>query len=457
MTTLLKLTRPCDTIIALATPSGTGAIALIRISGDKALDYSERLFSKSLKDKKTHTLHFGFIRSENEKIDEVVVGLFKAPHSYTGEDIIEISCHCSPYIIETIIGAYLHLGCRLAERGEFTRRAFLNKKIDLIQAEAVAELIASTTKMQKDNVLHYMSGYFSTMLRNLKKDLIRFAALMELELDFSEEDVTFAERSELISFLLKTRQSIQTLISSFQAGNVLKNGIKIVLIGAPNTGKSTLLNAVLQEEKAIVSPIAGTTRDSIEDTLYYKDICFRFIDTAGLRTPKDEIEHIGIEKTHQKIKEADMALYLFDVSIQDLSAAEKEIFALALSDTPYIIVGNKADLITHTLPRQTNFISISAKKKQGINQLLERIYEHFMGAYSQQPEPMILTNARHTDALKKIDLHLSAIVKGLEKNLSADLLSVDIRYALHHIGELTGDIHNDAVLGYIFSNFCIGK
>lgn len=457
MTAPLKLTHLSDTVIALATPSGTGAIAVVRISGDKAIDYSERLFSKSLKDKKTHTLHFGYIRVENEKIDEVVVGLFKAPHSYTGEDIIEISCHCSAYIIETIIGAYLHLGCRLAERGEFTRRAFLNKKIDLIQAEAVCELIASATKTQKDNALHYMSGHFSAMLRDLKKDLIRFAALMELELDFSEEDVIFAERSELSAFLLKTRQTLQTLIPSFQAGNVLKNGIKITLIGAPNTGKSTLLNALLREEKAIVSPIAGTTRDSIEDILYYKDICFRFIDTAGLRTPKDEIERIGIERTRQKIKESDMLLYLFDLSVQDLSEIQKDISALSPSDTPYIIVGNKADLITHTLPEQTNFIHISAQKKQGIHQLLERIYTHFMGNYSQQPEPMILTNARHTDALKKIDLHLAALIKGLEKNLSADLLSVDIRYALHHIGALTGDIPDEAVLDYIFSNFCIGK
>ena len=455
-----------DAIIAISTPEGMGAIALIRLSGKNVINIVDEVFEsktkKKLNNQKSHTVHFGYIKADKKKIiDEVLVTIFKTPNSYTGEDLVEISCHGSVYIQHKIITLFTHKNVRVARPGEFTLRAFLNKKIDLIQAEAVADLIASENEMSHQIAIRQMRGEFRDEINVLKEKFINFASLIELELDFSEEDVEFADRRELKEILEKITNNLKQLIESFAFGNVIKKGIAVTIVGAPNVGKSTLLNTLLKEEKAIISEIAGTTRDVIEDKITLNGIDFRFIDTAGIRNASNEIEKIGIQKTFQKIQNANVILYLIDaLEFQKNSLnPKKELKKIIKKNETAIIfiVFNKIDLVEKTLPQKlekTICLSISAKEKKGIENLKKQLTEHFSINYSSQN---IITNLRHYEVLKKIVQHIDKVKKGLEENIYSELLVIDIKQALKHLGEISGEITTDDLLGNIFSNFCIGK
>ncbi len=445
-----------DTIVALATAPGIGAIAVIRLSGDKSIEIVDRLFTgKDLLQQKSHTLHVGLMQYNDEVLDEVVVALYKAPRSYTGENIVEISCHGSPYIQQQIIQSCIALGARPAKPGEFTQRAFLNGKMDLAQAEAVADLIAADSRAQQQTALQQLRGGFSGELSQLREQLIHFAALIELELDFSDEDVEFADRGQFRQLITTLKTRIARLLESFQLGNVIKNGVSVAIIGKPNAGKSTLLNALLNEERAIVSEIAGTTRDSIEETLNIKGVLFRLIDTAGIRRhTTDKIESIGIERSRQNAEKAHIILHLVDVTDPDTSGID---WLLPFAHKT-IEVWNKADQLQeqqHHLPASA--ITISAKNNTGIDALKELMYERAVGN-TLQTESSIVTNARHHDALSRMMESLLTIEKGLDQHLTGDLLTIDIRRCLHYLGEITGQVEIDRdILGTIFGKFCIGK
>lgn len=451
-----------DTIVALATPSGIGAIGVIRLSGSKAIAIVNELFpSKDLQQQNSHTIHVGFIKEDNADIDEVVVSLFKDPKSYTGEDVIEISCHGSPFVQQQVIQACIRKGARLAKAGEFTQRAFLNGKLDLTQAEAVADLISSNTAASQKTALHNIRGGFSEILKRLRENLIQFSALIELELDFSQEDVEFADRKKFYELIDGAIITTDQLLQSFHLGNVIKNGVSVAIIGKPNAGKSTLLNTLLNENRAIVSDIAGTTRDTVEEVINIDGILFRLIDTAGIREHStDVIELIGIEKTKEKIKHSDEVIYLFDVNTEtaeDILSAE----ALIRETNPnYFLVGNKTDLAGEKIAAEKftgkEIIFISAKDLLHINALKERLVEKVVHG-KINAENTIITNARHYEALKQVSTSLTDIKTGLDNNTSGDLLALDIRRCLHYISEITGDISNEDVLDYIFSKFCIGK
>ncbi|MCF6213100.1 MAG: tRNA uridine-5-carboxymethylaminomethyl(34) synthesis GTPase MnmE [Flavobacteriaceae bacterium] len=463
-----------DNIIALATPQGKGAIGVIRLSGKNVIAVCSKVFyvkskPKDLTKVKGHTLHFGVIKSEKHIIDEVLVSVFKAPHSYTGENSIEISCHGSQYILQEIINLFLEIGTRMATAGEFTLRAFLNGKLDLSQAEAVADLIASNSKASHQIAMQQMRGGFSSDLKILRQDLLNFASLIELELDFAEEDVSFANRDDFKELLIKITQLLKKLIDSFALGNALKNGIPVAIVGAPNVGKSTLLNALLNDDKAIVSEIAGTTRDAIEDELIINGVCYRFIDTAGLRNTEDVIEKIGIKKTFENIDKAQLVLYLIDAA-----KIEKSEFGIQKKypDKKILTIINKADLLskneidklkkensklkTHPDSYQDSKLIISAKHKTGIDKLINILTQLSQSGLLNTNET-IVSNARHFEALKKAHNSINDVSKGLKHNLSSDLMAVDIRQALYHLGEITGEVTNDDLLGNIFANFCIGK
>ena len=458
-----------DTIIALATASGSGAIAVLRVSGTKALSISNILFksihNKQLIDQPTHTVHLGHIIDGERVLDEVLVSIFKNPQSYTGEDVVEISCHGSSYIQQEILQLFIRKGCRAANAGEFTLRAFLNGKMDLSQAEAVADLIASDSAAAHQIALQQMRGGFSSEIKNLRQELLNFASLIELELDFSEEDVEFADRQQFEDLLQRIVKVLKYLIDSFSTGNVIKNGVPIAIVGAPNVGKSTLLNALLNEEKAIVSTIAGTTRDSIEDEITIEGVKFRFIDTAGIRQTNDTVEAIGIEKTFKKIAHSQVVLQLFDgskISEETYSEIKNQI-EKKLSQYPdkqQLIVVNKMDTSNFkTIEKcfnQYDYLTISAKTGEGVEALKKQLLGLVqMGKLHNNDT--IITNARHFDALRQALDNIQKVQHGLQTGLSGDLLAIDIREALRHFGRITGEISTDDLLGNIFANFCIGK
>ena len=451
-----------DTIVALATPPGMGAIGVIRVSGKQTFSILNDLFpSKNLLEHASHTIVVGLLKDQSKVLDEVVLSLFKGPKSYTGEDVIEISCHGSAYIQSQIIASITARGARLAKAGEFTQRAFLNGKLDLAQAESVADLIASNSEASKRAAIHTMRGGFSTDLAYLREQLIKFSALIELELDFAEEDVEFANRSALHSTVNELQQATQQLINSFALGNVIKNGVQVAIIGKPNAGKSTLLNALLNENRAIVSDIAGTTRDTIEEVLNIEGVLFRLIDTAGIRTQTDDvIEQLGVAKSLEKMNAADLVVYLFDAattSIQDIEVVAKELTATGIK---HVLVANKIDSITPeklaVLEATDSIVCIAAKNKLAIDTLKNALVQKAVGG-DVQTESTVVTNARHQDALLKLQASLQDVSAGLSAKITGDLLALDIRQCLHYLGLITGEITNDDQLDYIFSKFCIGK
>lgn len=451
-----------DTIVALATPPGVGAISVIRISGKKTFEIVDQLFpSKKISLQPSHTLHVGMIQEGDVIIDEAVVSIFRSPKSYTGEDVIEISCHGSPYIQEKLIKAVLDHGARIAKPGEFTQRAFLNGKLDLAQAESVADLIASNTNASHKNALYNMRGGFSGELKKLRDQMLGFSALIELELDFSQEDVEFADRKKFYELIADASQLTNRLISSFSLGNVIKNGVQVAIVGKPNSGKSTLLNALLNDERAIVSEIAGTTRDTIEETLNIDGILFRLVDTAGIRDhTSDVIESMGIEKSRSKIQSAGIVVYLFDIA-DHKTEVQLKLNELKEQGKAFVLVANKMDL-PNAPNAQEKFsglegvIFISAKEKRNIETLKKQLVDAVLKDKVQVGDTVI-TNERHLHALQKVAQSLSDIKKGLDEKLPGDLIAPDIRLCLHYLGEITGEITNEDQLDYIFSKFCIGK
>ena len=451
-----------DTIVALATAPGIGAIAVIRLSGTKAIDIVNGVFpKKDLLLQKTHTVHFGKIEFDNIVVDEVVITLYRAPKSYTGEEVVEISCHGSPFIQDSLLQLIIQQGARLAKPGEFTQRAFLNAKLDLTQAEAVADLIASNTEASRQAALYNLKGGFSDDLKLMREKLIKFSALIELELDFSQEDVAFANKKELEFLVQQLQFKTQALYDSFKLGNVIKNGVQVAIVGKPNAGKSTLLNAMLNENRALVSAIPGTTRDTVEEYLNIQGVLYKLIDTAGIRMQTDDtIEQMGIEKSREKIQEADIIIALFDASshtISDIQAWQSEI---GVTKDKLILVGNKIDLATDQAiqanPAFKEVLFISAKNKQNIIAIENALNQKVVGD-ALNKEGTIVTNARHVASLKKLMLALNDIETGLIQNVTGDLLALDIRQALHYLGTITGEITNEDQLDFIFSKFCIGK
>ncbi|MEO6328243.1 MAG: tRNA uridine-5-carboxymethylaminomethyl(34) synthesis GTPase MnmE [Ginsengibacter sp.] len=452
-----------DTIVAPATPPGMGAIGVIRLSGNKAMIIIDKLFpSKKISAQLSHTLHVGLLKEDKNLLDEVVISVYKNPASYTGEDVIEISCHGSAYVQEQILQAAIRKGARLAKPGEFTQRAFLNGKLDLIQAEAVADLIASSTAASQKAALHNMRGKFSEILKNLREQLIQFSSLIELELDFSEEDVEFADRNKFIALIERISSVTTQLLNSFSLGNVIKNGVSVAIVGKPNAGKSTLLNTILNDHRAIVSEIAGTTRDTIEETLNVNGILFRMIDTAGIREhTNDAIEAMGMVKSLKKIEEADIVLYLFDAALMEINSIEKVKEELTQRKKTFFLIVNKSDIIDVNLVEKKlraipEILFISAKDNIGISELKEALFSTIT---NQTPltESVVITNTRHYEALQEVAKSLTDIRTGLNNNIFTDLLSLEIRKCLHHLGEITGEITNEDRLDYIFSKFCIGK
>ena len=458
----MQLAEHKDTIVALSTAPGVGAIAVIRLSGDTAIEITDKVFiGKRLARAASHTLHFGVISDEGNKIDEVVIGLFKNPRSYTGEDIIEISCHGSPFIQQQIIQLLIKNGARLAKPGEFTMRAFLNGKMDLSQAEAVADLIAAQTQASHDIALKQMRSGYGETLKQLRFELIHFASLLELELDFSEEDVEFAERSHMMHLVNKINVELDRLIRSFELGNVIKNGVNTVIAGRPNAGKSTLLNALLNEERAIVSAIAGTTRDTIEEELNINGVIFRLIDTAGIREAKDEIEKIGVAKTMEKIKTSTLLIYMFDVNAMTPEAVRSDLNNLVEAGDRMLVVANKIDtpdggkLLAQFFEFEPDCY-ISSLEKTNIDELKSIMYKKIVQE-DFNFENTVVTNARHLEALNKARTTLNDVLQSLNNNESGDLTALSIRYALNAIGEITGQVTNEDLLDNIFRNFCIGK
>jgi tRNA modification GTPase len=459
-----------DTIVALASGAGAGAIAVIRISGPNAIAIANTVFlpkkKKDLLQQKSHSLHLGHIFDADKILDEVLLSIFKGTNSYTGENTIEISCHGSRFIQQQIIQLLLRKGCRMANAGEFTLRAFLNGKIDLSQAEAVADLIASDNEASHQIAIQQMRGGFSNELKILRQELLNFASLIELELDFAEEDVAFADRTEFKKLLEKISLVLKRLIDSFAVGNVIKNGIPVAIVGEPNVGKSTLLNALLNEERAIVSEIAGTTRDTIEDELVIDGIGFRFIDTAGIRETQDVVESIGIKKTFEKIAQAQVVLYLVDGCQLMVDGAlealniEIEKIKNQFPLKSLITIINKSDKLNtkelSTSNQQPATIFISAKNKTGIDELKNQLLA-FVNTGALRNNETIVTNTRHYDSLLKALEEIQKVQFGLQANIPSDLMAIDIKQALYHFGEITGEVTNDELLSNIFANFCIGK
>lgn len=455
-----------ETIVALATPAGIGAIGVIRLSGPEAISITNKVFyGKNLETQDSHTIHFGTIRDEGFIIDEVLVSLFIAPKSYTKENVVEISCHGSDYIIASIIKLMIKNGARAAKAGEFTLRAFLNGGLDLSQAEAVADLIASSSKSAHQLALQQMRGGFSNELKNLREQLIHFASMIELELDFSEEDVEFANRDQLKQLILAINKVVSRLIQSFEMGNVIKNGVPVVIAGKPNVGKSTLLNVLLNEERAIVSDIAGTTRDTVEDEITLQGVRFRFIDTAGIRETADIIEAKGVERTFEKIKSSAIVLYLFDpreTSLTELKAIIDDLQqVIQENNSKLLLVANKTDE-TQVNDALSGFESlgeilyISAKEKYNI-QLLEDELLKAANLSQINKDEVIVSNIRHLEALQKTEASLSRVLNGIDNPVTSDFLAMDIKQALYYLGEITGTVTTDDLLENIFSKFCIGK
>ena len=454
--------QPNDTICALATPAGLGAIGVIRLSGTHAIAIANQCFAgKNLTTVASHTAHFGRLVQAEEIIDEVLATVFVEPKSYTGENTVEISCHGSTYIQQRILEVLINAGARLAQPGEFTLRAFLNGKLDLTQAEAVADLIASNSEMSHKTAMNQMRGGFSKEIAMLREKLINFASLIELELDFSEEDVEFASRPELQTLVSNLHKMLLQLVETFKMGNAIKNGVPTVIVGKPNAGKSTLLNALIKEDRAIVSAIAGTTRDTIEESFTLGGIVYRLIDTAGIREhTADLIESIGIEKTYEKIKQASIIIYLFDALETDLDSLSKALAEFDNLEATVIPVANKIDLGNEqdfkakfsSLPE---LIYLSSKAQSGLNQLYARLQE--VVSKDKVSNDVIITNLRHYQALSEAAQALEQVLQSMQQNRKTELLAFDIRKAIFHLGEITGEITNDDLLANIFSKFCIGK
>ena len=464
-----------DTIIALATSSGVGAIAVIRLSGEKAIEiinnhFKSKFGNKDLTTVKSHTIHLGNIIDENRVIDEVLISVFKNPNSYTGENVVEINCHGSVYIQQEILQLFIKKGVRNANAGEFTLRAFLNGKMDLSQAEAVADLISSNSAASHQVAMQQMRGGFSNEIQNLRTQLLNFASLIELELDFAEEDVEFADRTAFHNLVTQISSVLKRLIDSFALGNVLKNGIPVAIVGEPNVGKSTLLNALLNEEKAIVSHIEGTTRDAIEDEISIDGVAYRFIDTAGIRTTEDFVENIGIKKTFEKIDQAQLVIYLFDLEKLNnkKTSLEKIVVEIEKIKDKYptkqlLIIANKVDLVEEELKTKVadsfntkKLIFLSAKEKIGISDLTNTL-THLANKGALSNNETIVSNSRHFEALNNAYTSIKEVQKGIDAQVSTDLFAIDIRQALFHLGEITGEVTTEDLLGNIFANFCIGK
>lgn len=469
-----------DTICAISSPSGVGAIALIRLSGSKAVDMANQLFSKEIKQAEGYSVHYGTIAENKIIIDEVVLTLFRAPHSFTGEDSIEIACHGSLYIQQKIVALLLDAGARLAEPGEFSKRAFSNGKMDLTQTEAIIDLIHSESEQSHKLAMNQMRGGISNELQQLREQLVNFASLIELELDFSEEDVAFADRRELEHLVKNILAKVQKLIQSFAYGNAIKNGVQTVIAGRPNAGKSTLLNALLNEDRALVSDIPGTTRDTIEEKLNIDGIAFRLIDTAGIREAQDQIEAMGIQKTMEKVKQSSILLYVHD-SFEDPIQVEKDLNGMDTSNTKVIIVTNKWDEYTplHDNPAhnmmiwrteqgwddtykrlESNYFDVlywvSAKEKQHLDKVKDALGKVILEDRVSSNQ-VVISNLRHLEALKQANESLTLVANGLNEKVPEDLLAIDIRKSLHHLGEITGEVTTEDLLGNIFANFCIGK
>jgi tRNA modification GTPase len=456
-----------QTIAAIATAPGVGAIGVIRLSGSDAIHIADSIFKgKKLSGQPTHTMHFGKIISpaDGSEIDEVVASVYRAPRSYTGEEVVEISGHGSPYILQRILEACTQAGARLAQPGEFTQRAFLNGKMDLAQAEAVADLIAADSYAAQQTALKQLRGGFSNDLKSLREQLIQFAALIELELDFSEEDVEFADRSQFQDLIRQLHTATHQLIDSFSLGNAIKNGVSVAIIGKPNAGKSTLLNALLNEERAIVSDIAGTTRDTIEETLNIKGLLFRLIDTAGIReNTTDAIEQIGVGRSLEKMRQADIVVYLFDAAGEEEAAVRQQQQLFDTEGLRYLLVANKSDILGPDAAQQRfpglwkDLLFVSAKEKTDIEAIRQHLY-HTVNSGQVNTENTIVTNARHYAALEKVAECLRDIQSGMDNRISGELLALDIRRCLHYLGEITGQVEVDRdILGTIFGKFCIGK
>lgn len=451
-----------DTIVALATPPGIGALGVIRLSGPAAIALAQQLCPRHrILQMESHRIKLVQLYVDEQLIDEAVLSLFRGPKSFTMEDVVELSLHGSTYILSQVIRQCVHLGARMAEPGEFTLRAFVNGRFDLSQAEAVADLIAADNAHAHRVAMNQMRGGFADEIRALREELIHFASLLELELDFSEEDVTFADRTQLLQLLQRIMQVVDRLRASFVKGNVIKNGVATVIAGKPNAGKSTLLNALLNEEKAIVSPIPGTTRDAIEDVMVLGGVKFRFIDTAGLREATDLIEQMGVERTRTHLQQAALVVYLFDLNQTDPTLLKAELQALTASETPLLLVGNKSDAV-HDPAALAAFealhqdvLFISAKEKVGLAALEERLLLKVEAGQLHQEK--LVANARHEQALGKAAESLKAVHDGLRSGLSSELVAQDIRRSLHFLGEITGQVTTDDLLGSIFSKFCIGK
>jgi tRNA modification GTPase len=468
---LYNIDNQQDTIVALATPQGVGAIGVIRLSGKNAIALCDEFFhGKNLTTQAANTIHFGTIRDEeNHILDEVLVSLFKAPKSYTKEDTVEISCHGSPFILQQVLQLFLRNGARMANAGEFTLRAFLNGQLDLSQAEAVADLIASSSEASHQVAMKQMRGGISLEIRKLREELITFASLIELELDFGEEDVEFADRTQLRLLMKKIQRYLNALLSSFHLGNAIKNGITTVIAGRPNAGKSTLLNVLLNEERAIVSEIAGTTRDTIEEVLNINGVAFRLIDTAGIREATDAIERIGVAKTMEKIEQSSLLVYVFDVIETEPHEVLEDLKQLSQEGQKLLVVCNKMDwnpyfkiedLLTKiggsTLLSKENTIPISAKNNMNIEYLKEKLYAIAVDKKISE-ESVIVSNSRHYDALNKALASMNDALHGLDTNITSDFIAMDIRRALAYLGEITGQVSVDDLLENIFSKFCIGK
>ena len=449
-----------DTIVALATPAGVGAIGVIRLSGDRAIEIVNAVFKpKDLSTQPTHTIHYGRIESKGRVYDEVVASLYIAPRSYTKENVVEISCHGSPFIQESILQLFVEHGARFARPGEFTQRAFLHGAFDLAQAEAVADVIAADSAAAQNAALHQLRGGFSKELAALREELIHFASLIELELDFGEEDVEFADRKDLEALVNQLLTNIRPLVSSFRAGNAVKNGVATVIVGKPNAGKSTLLNALLNEDRAIVSDIAGTTRDSLEDEWTLGGIKFRLVDTAGLRETSDVIEALGVERTQAWVKKAQVVIYMADATSETPDGLAAGVEALGALEIPVIKLLNKVDQIADPsafVSAIPDLIAISAKKRDGLNNL-ETALLNVVGLDQVSTNGTLVTNLRHYQQLLQTQETLEGVLNALKTGLTGDLIAQDLRYALHHLGEITGQISNDDLLKNIFGKFCIGK
>ena len=445
-----------NTICAISTPSGIGGVAIIRISGTKSIPICNQVLNKSILDLEGYSVLFCSFEDNHQLIDDVVVTVFRGPKSFTGEDVVEISCHGSNYIQHKIIECLISKGCSMAAPGEFSQRAFLNGKMDLSQTEAIADLIHSKSKAAHQTALKQLKGGFSNELKTLREKLIHFASLVELELDFSEEDVEFADRKELYVLINELSEHVKNLIKSFKLGNAIKNGIQTVIIGRPNAGKSTLLNGLLNEQRAIVSSTPGTTRDTIEEVLNINGIDFRFIDTAGIRETIDNIEKMGVERAIKKIESSSLIIYVYDASKEKAEQVKKDLKTFNTSNLPILTIANKADLLPSDSTVDAKHLKLSAINSTDCQKVKDKIYQ-LSGLNDLNLESTIITNARHVEALQKAHADLLKVKEGMDSNVTGDFLAMDIRQVLHHLGSITGEISSDDLLGNIFANFCIGK